>query len=208
MNPYRHPGPSSRAAAAAPLRRRRQILLGLGATALLGASGAWHLPRALAALAPQSAGADAADFIALSTWLTGRTALNKELGQRYFAALSARYPAFRTQLAGLIARRAALTNPEPQAFCDAVDASGEAYATLPRQIIAAWYVGLVGDLPRPDAAQDRSTPPQLVKASVLAYEMALMYEPVRDVLAIPSYCRDVPGYWAQPPQANPAAGAA
>lgn len=207
MNPYRHPGSSSRAAAA-PLRRRRQILLGLGAAALLGATGAWRLPRALAALAPQGGGADAADFIALSTWLTGRTALNRELGQRYFAALSARYPAFRSQLAALIARRAAQANPEPQAFCDAVDASGEAYATLPRQIVAAWYVGLVGDLPQPDAAQDRSSPPQLVKASVLAYELALMYEPVRDVLAIPSYCRDVPGYWARPPQGDLATGAA
>jgi hypothetical protein len=36
---------------------------------------------------------------------------------------------------------------------------------------------------------------------VLAYEQALMFDPVSDVLTIPSYCRDVPFYWTQKPMA-------
>jgi hypothetical protein len=36
---------------------------------------------------------------------------------------------------------------------------------------------------------------------VLAYEHALMFDPVNDVLTIPSYCRDVPFYWANKPMA-------
>jgi hypothetical protein len=29
-----------------------------------------------------------------------------------------------------------------------------------------------------------------------------MFEPVKDVLTIPSYCRDVPFYWTQKPKAT------
>ena len=49
---------------------------------------------------------------------------------------------------------------------------------------AGWYLGLVGDMPR---------------VQVVAYESALMFDPVKDVLTIPSYCRDVPFYWTQKP---------
>jgi hypothetical protein len=34
---------------------------------------------------------------------------------------------------------------------------------------------------------------------VVAYEKALMFEPVKDVLTVPSYCRDVPFYWTHKP---------
>jgi fructose 5-dehydrogenase small subunit len=37
------------------------------------------------------------------------------------------------------------------------------------------------------------------RVSVVAYERALMFDPVADVLTIPSYCRDVPFYWTQKP---------
>ena len=45
-------------------------------------------------------------------------------------------------------------------------------------------IGLVGDMPT---------------TRVVAYEHALMFDPVNDVLTIPSYCRDVPFYWAPKP---------
>jgi hypothetical protein len=51
----------------------------------------------------------------------------------------------------------------------------------------AWYLGLVGDA---------------AACEVVAYESALMFDPVKDVLTIPSYCRDVPFYWTQKPLAR------
>ena len=51
-------------------------------------------------------------------------------------------------------------------------------------IMRAWYLGLVGEMPH---------------VQVVAYESALMFDPVKDVLTIPSYCRDVPFYWSQKP---------
>jgi hypothetical protein len=52
------------------------------------------------------------------------------------------------------------------------------------QIMRAWYLGLVGESPT---------------VKVLAYERALMFDPVKDVLTVPSYCRDVPFYWTRKP---------
>jgi hypothetical protein len=51
-------------------------------------------------------------------------------------------------------------------------------------ITRAWYLGLVGDMPN---------------VQVIAFERALMFEPVKDILTIPSYCRDVPFYWTHKP---------
>jgi hypothetical protein len=40
-----------------------------------------------------------------------------------------------------------------------------------RQIVSAWYLGMVGDV---------------VSGKVIAYEQALMFDPVRDAVVVPS----------------------
>lgn len=179
---------------------RRAVMLAIGGLALAATFGDVRLPSAFAA--PVAPVADTlAQFMALSSWLTGRPSLNRELGRRYLDALTAQVSGFATQLAALDALRLAQPGQSQQAYCDAVDASGAAYAQLPRGILAAWYTGQVGVLPAPASQHDRSSPPQPdAKATVVAYEMALMYAVTADTLAIPSYCRDVPGYWARQPQ--------
>ena len=47
-------------------------------------------------------------------------------------------------------------------------------------IISAWYLGVVSDAP---------------DAEVFAYEYALMYQPTRDVMTIPSYAVSGPNGW-------------
>jgi hypothetical protein len=56
-------------------------------------------------------------------------------------------------------------------------------------IISAWYLGVVTDAP---------------DAEVFAYEYALMYQPTRDVMTIPSYAISGPNRWTAeaPPLSN------
>lgn len=184
--------------------QRRRIILAAGSLAMAAAFGDLRWPRAYAATA-QPAAASLAQFMALSAWLTGRPSLNAELGRRYFDALAARVAGFAGQLATLATLRQAHAEQDQQAYYDAIDASGAAYASLPRQIIAAWYTGQVGAPPAANAQHDRAAPPQPdAAATVIAYELALMYRPTADVLTIPSYCRDVPGYWSAQPQGSAA----
>ena len=60
---------------------------------------------------------------------------------------------------------------------------------LASDIVAAWYTGTVGRGPT---------------AVVVAYEEALMYQPVRDALTVPTYCSYGPLWWtAAPPLRRP-----
>jgi fructose 5-dehydrogenase small subunit len=56
-------------------------------------------------------------------------------------------------------------------------------------IISAWYLGVVNDAP---------------DAEVLAYARALIYEPTKDVMTIPSYAISGPNEWSAeaPPLSN------
>lgn len=195
-----HPTPTTVSVAISMSRRRAlQTLGGIAALAAVG-SLTLSLKPAFALLPPPAGDAALTQFMTLSAWLTGRPALDAALGQRYFAALSQRVPDLARQVAALSALLKERAAQGQQAFCDFVDASGAAHATLPRQILAAWYTGQVDVLPKPQSPHDRAAPPQNGTATVVAYEVALMYQATGDVLAIPSYCRDVPGYWSQQPQ--------
>ena len=80
-----------------------------------------------------------------------------------------------------MARKGPLTDAE--ALAEAVKADAVLSATL-RSIVSAWYLGIVGD--------------QLT-GQVVAYDLALMQEVVRDSVVTPSYCTRAPGYWSAPP---------
>lgn len=128
-------------------------------------------------------------FMQVSTLLTERSDLDPSLAMRYANLLSERMPQMAAGLAEL-----------------AQQPHGDAQRSLREAILTAWYVGQVGlgdPPPRPGArsSKEEVRGPQPV---VFAYEKALMFDSVSDVLTIPSYCRDVPGYWAaQPPRLSP-----
>ncbi|WP_415773423.1 sugar dehydrogenase complex small subunit [Paraburkholderia sp. J8-2] len=57
-------------------------------------------------------------------------------------------------------------------------------ASMVGDVMRAWYLGLVGETPN---------------VQVVAFEKALMFDPVDDVLTIASYCRDVSFYRTHKP---------
>lgn len=170
-----------------PASTRRQLLLGacagaatLAFTAAIGLP--FTAPRALAFAPPAGGGLDA--FTALSLQLTGRTSLDAALASRIYDALSKADSAFVSDVAALNAWLKTHGGVPSDTVTAALESEDARLSKTVGHIMRAWYLGLVGELPT---------------VQVLAYEHALMFDPVEDVLTIPSYCRDAPFYWAQKP---------
>jgi hypothetical protein len=165
-----------------PETARRRLVLGsmaLAGLGVLGASGALRSRAADAAALPDATGL--AGFIHLSSYLTGHATLDGVMARTLHTALQQDAADFALQLAHLNEFLAA--TPTPAASLQAVlDASHPELASLPRRVMSAWYLGVVGTG---------------ANARAVAYEEALMYPPVADVVVMPSYARGVPGYWAQ-----------
>ncbi|MGA7814541.1 sugar dehydrogenase complex small subunit [Caballeronia sp.] len=123
-------------------------------------------------------------FLLLSQKLTGRASFDRVLAQRVYDALSKADSQFVANVAQLNTWLASHGGVPSDTVTQALQADTPALAVTVGAIMRAWYLGLVGDAPR---------------VSVVAYERALMFDPVADVLTIPSYCRDVPFYWTQKP---------
>lgn len=170
-----------------PATARRQFLLGAGASAAaLTVTAAIGLPfaasRAFAFSPPAGGGLDA--FTALSQQLTGRTTLDATLASRIYDALSKADSAFVSHVAALNAWLRAHAGVPSDTVTAALAAEDPRLAKTVGHVMRAWYLGLVGDLPT---------------VQVVAYEHALMFDPVKNTLTIPSYCRDAPFYWTQKP---------
>ncbi|RDU95098.1 sugar dehydrogenase complex small subunit [Trinickia dinghuensis] len=166
---------------------RRQFLLGAGASAAaLAFTAAIGLPltasRAFAFAPPAGGGLDA--FTALSQQLTGRPTLDAMLASRIYDGLSKADSAFVSNVAALNKWLATHAGVPSDTVTAALAADDPRLAKTVERVVRAWYLGLVGDMPM---------------VHVVAYEHALMFDPVNDILTIPSYCRDVPFYWAQKP---------
>jgi hypothetical protein len=119
---------------------------------------------------PRHTPAQQARFLALSMLLTDRPQLNAVTAARLLMTLSAQSGDFDKQMTALadVAHRHRLKNVE------AVEAAVRGdYALLgvAHQIVSAWYLGMVGDV---------------VSGKVIAYEQALMFDPVRDAVVVPS----------------------
>lgn len=157
---------------------------------LLGGAGlgAWSLAGGRTEQAAADEEALARLFMQVSALLTERSDLDPSLGARYADLLGKRTPQMSAGLTEL-AR-------QPQS---------DAQRGLREAILTAWYVGQVGMGDPPPQPGSRSSKEDVrgPEPVVLAYEKALMFTTVSDVLTVPSYCRDVPGYWAERP---PAAG--
>lgn len=170
-----------------PASSRREFVLGASAcAAALAVTATIGLPfasqRAYAFTPPAGGGLDA--FTALSRQLTGRAALDATLASRIYDALSKADSAFVADVAALNTWLKTHGGVPSDTVTAALASEDARLSKTVGHIVRAWYLGLVGQLPT---------------VQVLAYEHALMFDPVNDVLTIPSYCRDVPYYWASKP---------
>jgi fructose 5-dehydrogenase small subunit len=150
-------------------------------------------PALAAASAPASASASADKppaggaydaFIALSGKLTGHTRFDPVHGKRAYDALSKADSGFAENVAALNAWLATHGGVPSDLVTQALEAQQPQLAKTVGAIARAWYLGLVGEMPN---------------VQVIAFERALMFEPVNDILTVPSYCRDVPFYWTRKP---------
>jgi len=154
---------------------RRRLLAGL-----LTAYTASLIPWALAQPAPH---ADRGAFTALSAILVGRQALDAAQATRLYDALAATHPHFPADVQALLV----LINQrqiDPSKLQQVLDAEQSALAPLPRAIVTAWALGVVGN------GED---------ARCVAYETALNAVIVADVLKPPTYAYGAYGSWTRKP---------
>jgi fructose 5-dehydrogenase small subunit len=152
---------------------RREVLLGALFVGGLGA---------LATLPPASAQASwsdesAARFMEISSLLIPHH-LNEAIGKRIGILMSALNPSLSDHVTALLAIAKAKNAKVVEDFFPDVPEGPLKETAL--SIISAWYLGVVSDAP---------------DAEVFAYEYALMYQPTRDVMTIPSYAVSGPNGW-------------
>lgn len=124
-------------------------------------------------------------FFQLSVLLTGRDKLDPVLGQRLLQALQAGNASFNQHTADLLVFLQTRKVPLPE-LAALLSAEKPPFAALPTQVMAAWYLGVVGD-----GSQAR----------VVAFEHALNAAAVSDKLKPPTYAYGVPGSWSTNPNA-------
>lgn len=154
---------------------RRRLLAGL-----LTAYTASLIPWALAQPAPR---ADLGAFTALSAILVGRQALDAAQTARLYDVLVAAHPNFAADVQALLA----LINErhiDPLQLQGVLDGEHSPLAPLPRQIVGAWALGVVGSGEN---------------ARCVAYETALNAVIVADVLKPPTYAYGTYGSWTSKP---------
>ncbi|QYD72347.1 sorbitol dehydrogenase family protein [Paraburkholderia edwinii] len=172
------PSSSSLADASTPASNGAAV----GSSGTAPASAARATPAQADTQPPSGGGLDA--FVALSQKLTGRSSFNSVLAKRAYDALSKADNQFMQNVATLNTWLHTHGGVPSDMVIAALQTDTPALAKTAAAIVRAWYLGLVGELPN---------------VRVIAYESALMFDPVNDVLTVPSYCRDVPFYWSQKP---------
>ncbi|HEY9278568.1 MAG TPA: sugar dehydrogenase complex small subunit [Eoetvoesiella sp.] len=122
-------------------------------------------------------------FLALSAILAGRQSLDTVLASRLYEALVRNDPEFPKAAQALLT----LINDrkiDPLHLQKVLDDEKSPLVLLPRQIVTAWYLGVVGSG---------------TNARALAYEHALNAQAVSDVLKPPTYAYGEYGSWARKP---------
>lgn len=152
---------------------RRRILV--GGVLLLGEA-AW--PTYVSAALPEKiANEGVARFLEISQLLIQHR-LDPEIGRRLAEAMAATNPAFSEQIAELLAiAKGKYAKIVEDFFPDIPEGPVKECALA---IISAWYMGVVVDMPG---------------AEVIAFELALMYQPTSDVMTIPTYAISGPNGW-------------
>ena len=161
---------------------RRYVLIG---GLFVGGTAALVTVPAIAAPTPLS-DQSAAQFMEISLLLVPHR-LNAEVGKRMGAAMAALNPLLPQQIDGLLSIARQKNARIVEDFFD--DVPDGLLKETALAIISAWYLGVVTDAP---------------DAEVFAYEYALMYQPTRDVMTIPSYAISGPNGWSAeaPPLSN------
>lgn len=152
---------------------RRAVLSGLAAVWLATVAGP---------AAAQTGTAHRA-FLDLSRLLTGRASLDAEQGIRLFEAFASGTPGFGAAV-GRLHARIKQQNVDAVRLQQALDAEGSPLAGLPRQVMTAWYTGIVGE----GGA-----------ARCVTFETSLMHMLVADRLNPPCYCYGPHGSWMAAP---------
>lgn len=121
-------------------------------------------------------------FMSFSRLATGHNNLDETIGGQLFSALSARDGAF----AGNLAALADMVKSGGHQDVESLDAAlaGNPLRDTLLSVIKAWYSGVV----------EEGT-----GATVYAFEKALMYQPARDVVVIPTFAFNGPDYWVAEP---------
>jgi hypothetical protein len=143
---------------------------------------AWASLPARAQQQSRAPGFDA--FVAVSARLTGRTSFDPLLADRVHAALVRHVPEFAAKIAALDQWIATHGGTPTDVITAALETTRPELAKTVGAVMRAWYLGVVGEPPH---------------VEVVAYERALMFDPVGDMLTIPSYCRGEPADWARKP---------
>ncbi|WP_250514542.1 sorbitol dehydrogenase family protein [Caballeronia sp. INDeC2] len=146
------------------------------------ASVAWPWLPARAQQPSRAAGLD--KFVAVSARLTGRASFDPLLADRVHAALTRNVPEFAAKIAALDQWIATHGGTPTDVITAALETTRPELAKTVSALMRAWYLGIVGEPPH---------------VEVVAYERALMFDPVGDMLTIPSYCRGEPADWARKP---------
>jgi hypothetical protein len=153
---------------------RREIVI--GSALLVGGLAMGLMPPSTSALAAWSDEASAR-FMEISSLLIPHR-LNQQIGKRIGTAMSTLNPSLSDQVAQLLTiAKGKNARIVEDFFPDVPDGPLKETALA---IISAWYLGVVKD------ADD---------AEVFAFEYALMYQPTRDVMTIPSYAISGPNGW-------------
>jgi fructose 5-dehydrogenase small subunit len=157
----------------------RRTLLKTGATALgvavLGAPMQKVVP---AASAVETATAVSVDkFMAASRCLI-QHGLSSDVGARMVGVLYAKIPTLDADLDAIISTAREKSSKVVEDFFDALP-DGHVKESA-HQIVFGWYAGVVDESPT---------------AEVFAYEEALMYQPTKDAVALPTYSFNGPNHW-------------
>ncbi len=157
----------------------RRDLLGVGAIAageliVAGSATLYFMAPAAAATAPSAN----TDKLMTASKLLIQHQLSPIVGARIAGLLSAAIPSLDVDLTQIIQTAKTKSAHVVEDFFDALP-EGQAKDTAHR-IIFAWYAGVIDESPT---------------AEVFAYEEALMYQPTRDAIALPSYSFTGPDHW-------------
>ncbi len=119
-------------------------------------------------------------FLGISRAITGRQDLDPILSSRLCAAMQATFPGYATTIQALASVTA--NGGQPHEILDRAGDLKKAFLALN----AAWYTGSVEDK---------------MGAPMVSYYDALMYQPTKDGLPVPTYCYGRPGWWTEAPPA-------
>ncbi len=183
-------------------RMTRRALVLRGGAGLAYALLAGRLPLPPPAVAQSGSNEPLAAFMELSAVLTGHSDLNGILGQEAFTALAQHEPTFGDNMRELLTFFRA-GGVDATGLQSRLAAERPELARIPRQVVRAWYLGVVGDVDEEPAGEEELNPETAAQgtanARVVAWEQAMMFVPVADRLPVPSYCGGQAGFWSEPP---------